>query len=561
MGCRRRVKVWLGSLFLTVAIPAMTNAGIMYRDLGAQHIAGQWTHQTDNTYQILPSVLDLDVNLDSRPDLRLEHGYRSPFFSFEHQDGELLKTAHAGIMESLRTVQQLRPLAVTAAMAGVNDEDQFRQLQTETELALGHLERIANNWSYQGRKLLDGSVGVYGVSSDPNMAEVVRTTSQTQPGDYRVTVTAAAERAVVPAETDQTGLLDSDEILSINGTNIQLYAGMPQPLVVNRINEYSAQTGVVADVSGTTTRVYSRTWGSWGEVDIISNQFAAESTSGFGVTALNDAGADAEVSVGDAAFQSSGRRVSLLNGPAKGLAVRLQVASDNPTSTIPAGATFDVKVVDQSLDLLLVPNDSAGRIRIALPSVAPSGLGTGVLINPFGSLDEISVWSASQAQDSLQIIDAAVNELNEAELQLQLLLERYHQPTGQAWISPGSGPSGASLAIELAPLAEGQLVDANTVFSGEKWSPDRTQLELAGADSLFVGFRFSQDFATHYGWIRVGVDEENRLTLHDVAYESIPGRGIRIGYVPEPSSLSLAALGLLLTARHLGGSAARRRRP
>jgi hypothetical protein len=295
--------------------------------------------------------------------------------------------------------------------------------------------------------------------------------------------------------------------------------------------------------------VFSTTFGSYASLNIISNQADSDSSSGFGTTASSAAGVDAEISVGDAAIESLGRRVSVKSGPADGITVRMQITNEDPTTTAPEGAKFDVKVVDQSLDLLLLPDDSAGRLRVTLPSVNPSSIGTGVVNNSFAALDEIRLTSASQAHDSLAIIDSAVNELSEAERQVELLLERYHQPTGQAWISPGNGPSGAALAIDLTPLSEGQLVDGSTVFADEPWSPDRTEMELAGVDSLFVGFRFSQDFATHYGWLRLGVDEEHRLTLYDVAYESTPGRGLRIGYVPEPSTLSFAALGLALMAR------------
>lgn len=55
---------------------------------------------------------------------------------------------------------------------------------------------------------------------------------------------ASATRATISAGTSQTAALAQDEILLINGVNIQLFSGMAQDAVIDQINKYSVQTGV-----------------------------------------------------------------------------------------------------------------------------------------------------------------------------------------------------------------------------------------------------------------------------------------------------------------------------
>ena len=67
---------------------------------------------------------------------------------------------------------------------------------------------------------------------------------------------------------------------------------------------------------------------------------------------------------------------------------------------------------------------------------------------------------------------------------------------------------------------------------------------------------FEIDGALHYGWARAQGEEETTTTLiFDWAYESVPGRGIRAGAIPEPSAaaLLLVALASLCGARRRPG--------
>ncbi len=71
---------------------------------------------------------------------------------------------------------------------------------------------------------------------------------------YPVVITAVATQARVTAGVAQTAVLLADEQLTINGKTVNLTAGMTQLQVAARINEQTAETGVIAsltDSSGT----------------------------------------------------------------------------------------------------------------------------------------------------------------------------------------------------------------------------------------------------------------------------------------------------------------------
>lgn len=60
----------------------------------------------------------------------------------------------------------------------------------------------------------------------------------------------------------------------------------------------------------------------------------------------------------------------------------------------------------------------------------------------------------------------------------------------------------------------------------------------------FIGFRFSLNDNSHFGWARISVSDV--VTLHDFAYENTPNTAINAGDgipVPEPGTLALLAAG------------------
>jgi flagellin len=319
----------------------------------------------------------------------------------------VVQTAEGALGEINSLLVKVRGLALDSANTGVNDDDALAANQAEIANALDTINRIANNTQFGSKKLLDGSAGKTGTTNDADVT-FLQAGSATAAGTYAVNVTTAAERAFADAGTDQTAALAADETLTVNGVSISLSAGLDQAGVVSRINEYSGQTGVTARIDGTTTQLYSEDFGSGASVSVVSNVAAAATSSGFGTTAINDSGLDVAGTIGGTAASGAGNVLSSTAGSAEGISVRL-ATSATPTETV-TGAQGNVTVSDNSLTFQIGPSQNQ-TVNLAIDKVNPTALGVGLANNQFGTLDSVDVTSAGKAQDSLAVIDAAIEEV------------------------------------------------------------------------------------------------------------------------------------------------------
>src|SRR5262245_34295801 len=229
----------------------------------------------------------------------------------------LVQTAEGALNEINSLLVKIRSLALDSANTGVNDDDALAANQAEIDNALDTINRIANYTQFGTKKLLDGSAGLNVNSTDTDVT-YLRATSQTSGGAYAVAITTAGERANVSNGTAQTSALTTAEVLTVNSVNITLNAGLTQTQVISRINEFTGQTGVVAEDNGGNTRLYSVQFGSAASISVVSDTAAAADSSGFGTTALTDSGVDIAGTIGGAAATGVGNILTSSTGPATG---------------------------------------------------------------------------------------------------------------------------------------------------------------------------------------------------------------------------------------------------
>ncbi|MEM7272478.1 MAG: flagellin hook IN motif-containing protein [Actinomycetota bacterium] len=160
----------------------------------------------------------------------------------------VVQTAEGALNEINSILVKVRALSLDSANAGVNDQDAFAANQAEISNALDTINRIANNTQFGEKKLLDGSADVTGTPSNSAALSFNNATAATQSGSYEVNVTQAAERAQLTGT--QGANLGQNETLTINDVSVTLASGSTQQEVVDRINEFSSQTGVFAEIDG-----------------------------------------------------------------------------------------------------------------------------------------------------------------------------------------------------------------------------------------------------------------------------------------------------------------------
>lgn len=382
--------------------------------INAQHNLSKASMGVAKSVEKLSSGLKINRGADGPAALVISEKQRAQIAGLKQaidnteKASSVVQTAEGALNEINSLLVKVRTLAIDSANSGVNDDDALAANQAEISNALDSINRIANNTQFGTKKLLDGSAGIKGTATSADVT-FLKGTSTTTAGTYTVEVTTEGERATASAGTDQTGALAADEILTINDVSVSLNAGMSQAQVINRINEFSSQTGVTAELDGTTTRLYTEAFGSGADISVVSNVAAAATSSGFGTTEITDSGVDVIGEIDGISYTGVGNVLTANSGSAKGLSVQFAADGADATLTV-TGAQGNVSISDNSLVFQIGANKDQ-TAKIAIGKVNPNGLGLGVVGNQFSTLNDIEVTSASKAQDALEVIDAAIDDV------------------------------------------------------------------------------------------------------------------------------------------------------
>lgn len=320
----------------------------------------------------------------------------------------LVQTAEGALNEINSLLVKVRSLALDSANAGVNDSDALAANQSEIDNALDTISRIANNTQFGTKKLLNGDAGITG-STNNSSVTFVSGSENTKEGSHSVTVTKVGERATLTAAPAATTPLAQDEVLTVNDVNINLSSGLTQAQVVDRVNEFTSETGVVAEISGGATRLYTTDFGSDASIDVVSNVAPAAGSSGFATTLTSDVGDNIEATVGGVAVVGSGNSLTATSGVVDGLTIEVGASATDATLT-DTGALGSVTVDNNSLVFQIGANQSQ-TASVAIGAATVTGLGRGLSNNQFGDLSAIDVTSADGAQDSIGVIDAAIDDI------------------------------------------------------------------------------------------------------------------------------------------------------
>ncbi len=329
----------------------------------------------------------------------------------------MVQTAEGALGEVSRLLVDIRQLAIHASNAGVNDEKMLTADQAEIENAIETINRISEVTQFGTKRLLDGSRGANGVTNGDNLQFVSAgpgTRSSPVEG-YTVRIDQVATQSFVDGTTPLTQeMIDAGETLTVSegGKTVSFTTNAEESFASN-LNEFEVRI----NDAGLNVELIRKEDGSLG---LRHKQFGSEY--GFTVASttagiLSKVGevTDAAVSGQDVKGTINGEetigRGQILTGKENsphvaGLSLRYIGDQATPEGEV----TGTVSISQNSLKFQIGANE--GQVAgVSLKNMTSRALGNGVMSkSDFHSLEEVDVTSFQGAQDTLLVVDKAIQE-------------------------------------------------------------------------------------------------------------------------------------------------------
>ncbi len=328
------------------------------------------------------------------------------------------KTAEGALDEVGKLLRDGRTLAVASANSGALSTSQLQANQTQWNLIVSSINRIADQTQFGTKKLLNGSAGVNAMVVNSSairsmsIGGEIGTSTITADGSVSVAVTAAAAKATTTG-TRQVAVANQAAYLAasvgaaagsfaINGNTFTVSATDTWGQVIDKVNRASGQTGVVADVVDNTgsfsMRLTSVKYGSNAKVNLVdANGVLLSAAGNAAVTGTN---AVASVTVGALPAQAfTGGQMGndgLTLTDSRGNRIVLNEAGNAVATYANAGQVMVGSAQFQ------VGGNAGQTASLSLGNFAASTLG----------IDALDMTSASGASAAISAIDAAIDDLN-----------------------------------------------------------------------------------------------------------------------------------------------------
>ncbi|QOV91516.1 flagellin N-terminal helical domain-containing protein [Humisphaera borealis] len=393
----------------------------------------------------------------------------------------ILGTAEGGLTEVSSLVTELQGLVnQTANSSGLSAEErQANQLQVDS--ILGTINRISDNTSFAGAKLLNGNYDYSTSGAATSAFGSIQVNSAQIPGGATQSVTVSVSNSATQGKVTFTGsgLTASGttlEVAGANGTQQLSFAGSASITdIATAINAISSVTGVTASAGGTTLTFAASEYGSSNFVSVRS--VAGQALTINGGTNGKASGTDAAVTINGAAATVSGLDVTYRSSS---LDVEFQLTSNGYNGATTAGLnngnskTFGITGGGAKFSLGSKVNEN-GKANIGIKSVSSSSLGNGVVgfLSSIGSggANSLSSVDLSGAQ---KIIDAAAKQVSSLRGRLGAF-QRF---------TIGSTVNSLGVAFENASAAESAIRD--TDFASETASLTRSQILSQSATQILA---------------------------------------------------------------------------
>ncbi len=337
----------------------------------------------------------------------------------------LMQTAEAALDEVSRALIQARQLAVHAANQGANDDSMHQADQQELDNILGEINRIASNTQYGKNFLLDGSRAGNGITTGDNLEFLGAGTAakSSGPGGYEINISRAATRSQVTGSVplSQSVIEAGEQIIITEGGRTVNFRTIPNANVEQNLNELNLAIKdaglnvdlVRPDTGGTdgfapqNITLRHKLYGSDHSFQVTSNTAGLLSVQSNASDWVQN-GVDVEGEInGDEAI-GKGQILTGESGAPTAEGIQIRYSGEKA----PEGETAGTVTFMQNSLQFQIGSNVRQRTAVSFKSVKAATLGTGVINETgFKSLAEVSLLDGQKAQDSMRVIDRAIEEV------------------------------------------------------------------------------------------------------------------------------------------------------
>lgn len=342
----------------------------------------------------------------------------------------MVQTTEGALNEINGLLTKIRALAIDSANTGVNDANALAANQAEVSNALATIDRIATTTKFGTKNVLNGQAAVDATISGANNGGLgaLRAGTNIAGGAYTVAIAnntgtggsvtgpaGAGSLAAAGSVVLSGGGLTSDVTVALGiGDNVASTATKIQAALDNAAAQGAGNGKFVVDVvGGTQVRIRSNILGS-GAITASSDSAGTAAVVGFatGAGTTGTAGAALSVTVNGQAttvsLGSQGLNNQITFAGTEGLKFSVNVSN----GAVAFNTSTTVSVSDNGLVFQIGAN--ANEIaKISVEKATTDVLGTGVsgLTTGVANLSLIDVTTFDGAQDSIKVIDQAINEI------------------------------------------------------------------------------------------------------------------------------------------------------
>lgn len=390
---------------------------------------------------------------------------------------QVIATADSALSQVSSLLNDVRGLVTEAANSGALSDEQIAANQLQVDSSLEAIDRIAKTTTFQGKKILDGSLdfqvkagGANGTGLDTVKELSVEQANLGSSGSVNVSISIsnAAETAQLNVASGgfTNNALADDLVVKVAGVDgaevFNFQAGATVDDVTSAINLVSDATGIKATNNNGVLELNSSAYGSDSFVDVEVISEGSSGTFKANLSGVRDTGADIKATVNGVQANGKGNNLSV-NTSTLDLSVTVNEGSNNAInfSIDGGGATFQ-------LGPEVVSNQQA---RIGIKS-----LNTGSLGGSTGRLYELKSGGAKSLKNDASAAAKVVDETITKVAQLRGRLGAFQKTTIDTNIS--------SLSDLQANLTEAESSIRDADFAAESANLTRSQVLVSSGTQV-----------------------------------------------------------------------------